>query len=92
MDVFGLVDIKCMRAVKSVDRITADQIRQMPQIESFTKYHTLLDDFYPQLPNEPTAANLGWRAIVDGQTFLLKGAEADSQRTMTRLNLEVAEV
>ena len=35
---------------------------------------------------------MGWQAIVDGVTYNLLGAEADSVKTQTRLRLELVTI
>lgn len=88
-DVFGLVGIRCMDAPESDNRIQATELKQLAEIMAKGLRHVLLDTYYPQLD---TAAGLGWRAVIDGVVYDLMGAEKDSQRSQTRLKLQLVEV
>lgn len=89
VDVAGLTAIACMDAPESENRIQATEIKELAEIMAKGLRHVLLDTYYPQLDN---AAGLGWRAIIDGVVYDLLGAEKDSQRTQTRLNLQLVDV
>lgn len=87
--VTGLQNIKCMDAPDNFGAsLSATENKQVPETESVAKRHVLLDKFYSQLSPSVNWGDIGWRAIIDGVTYDLKGAECDSQRIMTRLCLE----
>ena len=83
-NVLGLVNLACMNAPLSSERITATEVRELEEIMSQSMRHVLLDGYFPQIEGGQTN---GWRVIVDGDTFDLMGVESDSQRTMTRLHI-----
>lgn len=83
-NVSGLVNLACMDAPTSVLRILSDEIRNNAEITTSEKRHVLLADYYPTVIAGWAA---GWRAIVDGITYDIAGAESDSQGTQTRLEL-----
>lgn len=89
VDVSGLTAIACMDAPESENRIQATEIKELAEIMAKGLRHVLLQTYYPQLDN---AAGLGWRAVIDGVPYDLLGAEKDSQRTQTRLNLQLVDV
>lgn len=89
VDVSGLTAIACMDAPESENRIQATEIKELAEIMAKGLRHVLLDSYYPQLDN---AAGLGWRALIDGVAYDLLGGEKDSQRTQTRLNLQLVDV
>lgn len=94
-NVAGLVDLPCMDAVLSDGSITATEARELEEILSKSYRHVSLNGYYPTLISGavlmggPGGAALGWQAIVDGVTYNLIGAEADSQGTQTRLKLQL---
>lgn len=92
-DVTGLVDIQCMDAPENLGTgFSVSQLRQPTDIDSKALRHVLLDDFYPDLSPETNWGNVGWRAVVDGVAYNIKGAECDSQRIMTRLSLQAVTI
>lgn len=84
--VAGLVNIPCMDAVLSPGAISATEVKSLEEIMAAAFRHVFLNGCYPQLL---AAAGKGWRAIVDGVTYDLLGAEDDSQGVMTRLKLQL---
>jgi hypothetical protein len=84
--VTGLINIPCMDAVLSPGAISATEVKGLEEIMSAAFRHVFLNACYPQLL---AAAGHGWRAIVDGVTYDLLGAEDDSQGVMTRLKLQL---
>lgn len=87
VNVAGLANLICMDAPSSITRISAKEAKTQTEIESSNSDHCWLAGYYPQI-----AENTQWRAVVDGVRFDILGAECDSQRKMTRLNLQVARV
>lgn len=98
VDVAGLVLIECMSAVLSADSIQATEARDLEEILSKSYRHIFLTGYYPVLISDalflgsPGGAQLGWQAIVDGISYNLLGAEADSQKTQTRLKLQLVTI
>ena len=94
-NIAGLVDIPCMDAVLSDGSIQATEAKELTEIMSKSYRHVSLNGYYPSLitgagfAGGPGGAALGWQAIVDGVTYDLLGAEADSQNTQTRLKLKL---
>jgi hypothetical protein len=88
-DIGGLVNIPCMDAVPSESRIQATETKQLQEILSKQLRHVLLNGFYSTIPS---GVGKAWRAVVDGVTYDLLGAEPDSQSQMTRLMLQLATV
>lgn len=86
-DVAGLVNLPCMSAPPSLARLAAGEAKSAGDIESRGLRHVLLNGYYADLAPEQNWGAVGWRAIVDGITYDLLGAESDSQRTQTRLEL-----
>ena len=80
--VAGMANIPCMAPPESSVRITASEVKSEANIQSFSELHVLLKGWYPALED---GVSMGWRAVVDGQTFDVLGAESDSQGQMTRL-------
>jgi len=83
INVSGLVDIPCMNAPESELRPTADEEKGELETTAFNLQHVLLDDYYPTIQTN-------WRAVIDGVAFDILGSESDSQRTQTRLKLQLA--
>ena len=76
-DVAGLIDIPCMyEPIKSSER------KSLEEILAVNMRHVLLDGYYPTIVAR-------WRAVIDGVTFDILGAEADSQSKMTRMDVQV---
>ena len=90
-NVSGLVSVQCMDAPLSVGGIYADEVKASAEITSRSVRHVLLDKYYSQLDGLNWGA-IGWRAIVDGITYDLLGAERDSQSSQTRLRLQLVSV
>ncbi len=89
-DVSGLVDIACMDAPTSVAvKILSMEVRNQAEIMTDENRHVLLSGYYPTVV---TGWAAGWRAIVDGTTYDIAGAECDSQHTQTRLELKAIAV
>ncbi len=87
IDVSGLVDIICMDAPTSILKIRATETKTQTEIESMNSDHCWLAGYFPHI-----LPNTQWRAVVDGVRFDILGAECDSQRQMTRLDLQVSRV
>jgi hypothetical protein len=88
-NVSGLVNIPCMDAVLSENNIQATEAKELAEILAKTLRHVLLNGFYPTVLS---GVGKGWRAVVDGVTYDLLGAEPDSQSQMVRLKLQLATV
>lgn len=84
-----LVNIPCMDAPKAVDNIEATENRQLPQIAAESYRHVALNGYYQQVID---GVGNGWRVIIDGTTYDLMGAERDSQKTQTRLFLNLTTI
>ncbi len=89
-DVDGLVNIPCMDSVPSIARVQATEVKDLEEIMSKAYRHVLLNDYYPTIAIG--GVGNGWRAIVDGVTYDLLGAENDSQNQQTRIELELVTV
>lgn len=83
----GLVNIPAMNGPEADARIRAKTDRNVDYIEGFQFRHLLLGGWYPQVEQFDN-----WRVIVDGQAYDPIGVESDSQRTQTRLLLQLAGV
>ena len=83
----GLINLTAMDAPEADNRIRAKTDRKPEYIESMQFRHLLLSGYYPQIEQYDN-----WRAIVDGQAYDPVGVESDSQRTQTRLLLQLAGV
>ncbi len=98
VDVAGLVNIQCIGAPLSDSSISATEMKGMEEIESKALRHVALDADYMNttytLPDGSTVKGIqsSWRAIVDGLTYDIMGAEPDSQATQTRLSLELVSI
>ncbi len=90
-NVSGLTAIQCMDApdITQQVKVGAFQQRAGSQVLSEADRHVLLDGYYPTLQD---GWRDGWRAIVDGVTYNIFGVESDSQRTQTRVKLQLATV
>ena len=91
VDIPGLVEIRCMKAINGDPSATlqASQQRLLERVTSTGHWHVLLDTYYSQViagweGNDPDAPG-PWRLLVDGETYLIFGAEHDSQFQMTRV-------
>jgi hypothetical protein len=98
VNVPGLVDlfsgqsqIGCMDAPLSPGTISALEAKSLEEIESEGIRHVALNGYYPTVIANWSAetANMNWRAIVDGITYEVFSAEADSQTTQTRVKLRL---
>ncbi len=87
--VAGLVAIPCMDAPQPANEIKVGSLesRMAAQVTDIASRHVLLDDYYPTVI---TLWRTGLRAIVDGVTYDVCGAECDSQRTQVRMELKLA--
>jgi hypothetical protein len=85
--VTGMQSIVCMMAPTNDLKITADEKKTSMEIEADNSSHVLLSAWYPTLETQTN-----WRAVIDGDTFDILGAESDSQHTMTRLKVLKAQV
>ena len=86
-NVAGLINIPCMDAPEADLRIRAKTDRNIDFIEGFQFRHILLGGYYPQVEQFDN-----WRVIVDGQAWDPIGVESDSQKTQTRILLQLAGV
>lgn len=82
----GLVNIPCMDAPQPPNEIKlgAFESRAAGQVADEAPRHVLLDAYYPTVM---TLWRTGLRAVVDGTTYDVRGAECDSQRTQVRCEL-----
>ncbi len=82
-DLTDHVDIPCMDApIQTGDAVSLAKVKAMSEILEKATRHVLLDGYYPLIQQN-------YRAIVDGLTYEIFEAEADSQRIMTRLALQI---
>jgi len=88
-DVPGLVNIICMDAPPSMERIQATEVKQVAEILAKGMRHVLLGQCFLDAPNW---AGRGYQAVVDGVAYDLLGAENDSQSTQTRIDLQLSTV
>ncbi len=88
-NVAGLVDIPCMDAPLAPGTISALEAKALAEIESKGIRHVSLDNYYPAVV---AGWPEGWRCIIDGITYDLIGAEADSQNSQTRVKLQIVTV
>lgn len=87
-DVAGLVAIPCVDSVPYIVRIQATEVKQRWQILGRGERHILLNGYYPEsTPDGQIPTN--WRAVVDGVIYDILGVEHDSQKTQTRLELQL---
>ena len=94
-DVAGLVNIQCMKAVLAMNTIDATEVKALSDIMSESFWHVVLNGYYPAFflnGTGPGGQQVGWRVIVDGVKYDLVAAEPDSQRTQTRLKLQIVTV
>ena len=84
--VAGAVAIRCMASPVSDIRITANEEKSVPDVQSFAPRHVLLDRRYPALEE---GFMRGWRARLDDEPPAdVTGVDSDSQHQMTRLALK----
>ena len=93
-NVSGLVNIPCMDAPDNTgSSLSATENNLVSMIESQALRHVLLNGYYSQLSPQTNWGNIGWIAIVTNtvtgmvQTYDIRGAEADSHQSQTRLCL-----
>ena len=87
-NVAGLVNIPCMDAPQPAAEIKvgASEVRQPGSITDDSPRHVLLGGYYPTVI---TLWRTGLRAVVDGVTYDVCGAECDSQRTQVRCEMRL---
>lgn len=85
----GVVGIACMDAPPSMARIQATEVKAVEEIMSKGLRHVLLSQYFSNAPNW---SGEGCRAVVDGVTYDVLGAEVDSQSTQTRVDLQIVTV
>ena len=92
----GLIGIPCMDAPRSTgERLTADEQKSTPEIQSRIFRHVLLNGFYGDLiPWGDVGSRPALQAVITGRddvavTYELVGVESDSQQQMTRLALHL---
>jgi hypothetical protein len=90
-NVAGLVNLSCMDAPPSLTALRAHENDTAPEVVKEADRHVLLFGFYSQFEGQNWGA-VKWRAIIDGVTYALVGAEYDSQRTQVRLSLNLVSV
>lgn len=83
----GLTNLVVVSAPESEARIQANENRTIDEVQSFAPRHVWVAGFYPQIE---TLAAQGAQAVIDGTTFDLMGAEADSQFHTTRLSVRTS--
>lgn len=89
VDVPGLVGIRCMNAPSRIARIGATEERTEAQITDSNDGHVLLEGYYPTLD---AGWRDGWRAVIDGTDYDIRGVESDSQAQMTRVAVMVVTI
>lgn len=82
----GLVSIPCMNAPASIALIQATETRSVTDILAKGLRHVALNGYYPAVL---TGWRAGWQVAIDGVAYDILGAEPDSQRTQTRLELQL---
>jgi len=94
VNVTGAVGIQCMDAPRSTgERLTADEQKGVPEIQSRIFRHVLLAGFYGDvIPWGDVGTRPALRAVITGPDnvaviYELVGVESDSQQQMTRLAL-----
>jgi hypothetical protein len=100
--VAGIVAIPCMDAPPSTLRVQATEVKALAEIMAKAFRHVLLNGYFGNLivaagPIGTGGNASGWRAVVTNSagvstTYDILGAEADSQRTQTRLELQLVGV
>ena len=88
-NVSGRVNLACQRAAPAALAVTANEVKSVGQVESVLADHVAFPAYYPDLE---TAAGKGWRAIIDSVVYDILGAECDSQKVLTRMEVQVATV
>jgi len=98
VDVTGLVAIACIGAPLSDSNISATELKGLDEIESKRLRHVALNACYMDtvftLPDGSTVEGIqaNWRALINGVTYDIMGAERDSQSTQTRLSLQLVDI
>ena len=85
----GLVNIACTAPPPSTARIQATEVRDLQEILSLQMKHVLLQGYYPSLMS---ASDKNWNALIDGIAYDIMGAESDSQKEMTRVEVRIAAI
>ena len=88
-NVVGLVDIPCKNSPISSSSVTSGEIKNPAYIASKAQRKIVLDGYYSLLGDGRNWGEIGWRAIVDGITYDILGAESDSQDTQTQLKVQL---
>jgi hypothetical protein len=91
-NVAGLVNIPCQDAPPSPLRLSTKEQDGVTMVVKEADRHVLLNGFYAQFASGLNWGGVKWRAIVDGVTYALEGAEIDSQNTQVRLSLNLVSV
>lgn len=82
-NVSGLVNLRCRLGPIILDRPTDNEIRGGSVTEQYIRRQLKLDGYYPQIIPRVHVV------VVEGDTYLVRGNESDSERFSTRLTLEV---
>jgi len=69
--------------------IEAGENKQLSDTIASGYRHIFIAGYYPQIP---LGVGSGWQAVIDGTIYDLLGAENDSQRTQTRLRLQLVTI
>lgn len=85
-NVAGLVNIACTSPPESTASIKATEAKALAEIASTEFHHVLLDAWYSALD---AGWRAGWRCVIDGTVFDIKGVESDSQMKMTRVCVQL---
>lgn len=93
-DVSGLVGLQCMDAPDNLgSSLSATETNAVGEIESMARRHVLLNGYYSQLSPSTNWGDAGWIAVVTNtltgqvQTYDVRGAEADSHQSQSRVCL-----
>lgn len=87
--VTGLQNIPCMDAPDGILKPTATEAKSIERIMAEQFRHVLLGGYYA---NVPPGTGSGWQVTIDSTLYDLLGAENDSQRTQTRLHLQLVTI
>lgn len=83
IDVSGHIRIPCALGAWAKDTPTDNERREARVTEEFSRRICKLSGYYPAIVPQQM------RAIVDGETYAIRGIEPDSQHISTRLYLEI---
>lgn len=94
VDLPGVVEVACMDApLATGERMRADEIKKLSEIEALSYRHVLLDGYYglliPSGDGRPALRAIVTSPSGDVNTYEVMGLEADSQAVMTRLHLRL---